>query len=137
MLEDLLHCLVEVPGTPRAKFIKTTQSEKSRLFLPNPGLFCEISRRQSKPGFGRNNLDFSQRCCSREPPAAAVSSTADRVRGKRSIVSAVVAENESTDALVWERVTEALAADVLALPMHPYLDSAIQDKVVEALKAAL
>ena len=34
-------------------------------------------------------------------------------------------------------VTEALAADVLALPMHPYLDSAIQDKVGEALKAAL
>ena len=35
------------------------------------------------------------------------------------------------------KVTEALAADVLALPMHPYLDSAIQDKVGEALKAAL
>ena len=34
-------------------------------------------------------------------------------------------------------VTEALAADVLALPMHPYIDSAIQDKVGEALKAAL
>ena len=34
-------------------------------------------------------------------------------------------------------VTEALAADVLALPMHPYLDVAIQDKVVEALRAAL
>ena len=34
-------------------------------------------------------------------------------------------------------VTEALAADVLALPMHPYLDSAKQDKVGEALKAAL
>ena len=34
-------------------------------------------------------------------------------------------------------VTEALAADVLALPMHPYLDSAIQYKVGEALKAAL
>ena len=34
-------------------------------------------------------------------------------------------------------VTEALAADVLALPMHPYLDSAIQDKVGDALKAAL
>tara|TARA_B100000963_G_C22284647_1_gene518706 strand:- start:119 stop:547 length:429 start_codon:yes stop_codon:yes gene_type:complete len=33
-------------------------------------------------------------------------------------------------------VTEALAADVLALPMHPYLDVAIQDKVVEALRAA-
>ena len=35
------------------------------------------------------------------------------------------------------KVTEALAADVLALPMHPYLDSDIQDKVGEALKAAL
>ena len=35
------------------------------------------------------------------------------------------------------KVTEALAADVLALPMHPYLDSAIQDKVGKALKAAL
>ena len=34
-------------------------------------------------------------------------------------------------------VTEALAADVLALPMHPYLDASIQDKVVEALRAAL
>ena len=34
-------------------------------------------------------------------------------------------------------VTEALAADVLALPMHPYLDSAIQNKVGDALKAAL
>ena len=33
-------------------------------------------------------------------------------------------------------VTEALAADVLALPMHPYLDASIQDKVVEALRAA-
>lgn len=35
------------------------------------------------------------------------------------------------------KVTEALATDVLALPMHPYLDSATQDKVGEALKAAL
>ena len=33
-------------------------------------------------------------------------------------------------------ITEALAADVLALPMHPYLDAATQDKVVEALRAA-
>ena len=35
------------------------------------------------------------------------------------------------------KVTEALAADVLALPMHPYLDSTTQDKVGKALKAAL
>ncbi|MEC7191693.1 MAG: DegT/DnrJ/EryC1/StrS aminotransferase family protein, partial [Pseudomonadota bacterium] len=35
------------------------------------------------------------------------------------------------------KVTEALAADVLALPMHPYLHPAIQDKVGKALKAAL
>ena len=34
-------------------------------------------------------------------------------------------------------VTEELAADVLALPMHPYLDTAIQNKVGEALRAAL
>ena len=34
-------------------------------------------------------------------------------------------------------VTEALAADVLALPMHPYIDAVTQDKVGEALKAAL
>ena len=34
-------------------------------------------------------------------------------------------------------VTEALAADVLALPMHPYLDEADQDKVADTLKAAL
>ena len=34
-------------------------------------------------------------------------------------------------------VTEALAADVLALPMHPYLSAADQDKVAAALKAAL
>jgi len=34
-------------------------------------------------------------------------------------------------------VTEALAGDVLALPMHPYLDAATQDKVAEALKKAL
>ena len=33
-------------------------------------------------------------------------------------------------------ITEALAADVLALPMHPYLDAKIQDRVGEALKAA-
>ena len=34
-------------------------------------------------------------------------------------------------------LTEAMAADVLALPMHPYLDSATQDKVAKALKKAL
>ena len=34
-------------------------------------------------------------------------------------------------------VTEALAADVLALPMHPYLSEADQDKVADTLKAAL
>ena len=34
-------------------------------------------------------------------------------------------------------VTEALAADVLALPMHPYLSQADQDKVADALTAAL
>ena len=34
-------------------------------------------------------------------------------------------------------VTEALAADVLALPMHPYLDTAIQDTIEEALRKAL
>jgi dTDP-4-amino-4,6-dideoxygalactose transaminase len=34
-------------------------------------------------------------------------------------------------------VTEALAADVLALPMHPYLDADTQDKVAKALKGAL
>lgn len=34
-------------------------------------------------------------------------------------------------------ITEALAADVLALPMHPYLDADTQDKVAEALKGAL
>ncbi len=34
-------------------------------------------------------------------------------------------------------VTEALAVDVLALPMHPYLSEADQDKVADTLKAAL
>ena len=34
-------------------------------------------------------------------------------------------------------VTEALSADVLALPMHPYLDTSTQDIVVKALKGAL
>ena len=34
-------------------------------------------------------------------------------------------------------VTETLAADVLALPMHPYLDTATQDKVADALKKSL
>ena len=34
-------------------------------------------------------------------------------------------------------VTEALAADVLALPMHPYLKAVTQDKVVAALSKAL
>ncbi|MBL81741.1 MAG: aminotransferase DegT [Rhodospirillaceae bacterium] len=34
-------------------------------------------------------------------------------------------------------ITETIAADVLALPMHPYLNAAIQHKVAEALKAAL
>ena len=34
-------------------------------------------------------------------------------------------------------VTEALAADVLALPMHPYLDATTQDIVAEALRKAL
>lgn len=34
-------------------------------------------------------------------------------------------------------ITEALAADVLALPMHPYLEEEVQDKVVAALNAAL
>ena len=34
-------------------------------------------------------------------------------------------------------VTAALAEDVLALPMHPYLDATSQDKVKEALRAAI
>ena len=67
----------------RARPSEAIRSENSKLFLPNLGLLCEISRRalrapggllgeralrgrralleisQSKPGFGRNNLDFS------------------------------------------------------------------------------
>ncbi len=34
-------------------------------------------------------------------------------------------------------VSEALAAEVLSLPMHPYLSEAVQDRVVAALRAAL
>jgi dTDP-4-amino-4,6-dideoxygalactose transaminase len=34
-------------------------------------------------------------------------------------------------------VTERLAGEVLSLPMHPYLDAVIQDRVAAAIKAAL
>ncbi len=34
-------------------------------------------------------------------------------------------------------VSERLADQVLSLPMHPYLDAAVQDRIVAALKAAL
>jgi dTDP-4-amino-4,6-dideoxygalactose transaminase len=34
-------------------------------------------------------------------------------------------------------VSDRLAGEVIALPMHPYLDEATQDRVVAAVKAAL
>jgi dTDP-4-amino-4,6-dideoxygalactose transaminase len=34
-------------------------------------------------------------------------------------------------------ISERLAAEVVSLPMHPYLDEAMQDRIVEALKGAL
>ncbi|WP_336490111.1 DegT/DnrJ/EryC1/StrS family aminotransferase [Methylobacterium nigriterrae] len=34
-------------------------------------------------------------------------------------------------------ITEALAGDVLSLPMHPYLELEAQDRIVEAMRAAL
>ena len=34
-------------------------------------------------------------------------------------------------------VSERLAAEVLSLPMHPYLDAAAQDRIVTALAGAL
>jgi dTDP-4-amino-4,6-dideoxygalactose transaminase len=34
-------------------------------------------------------------------------------------------------------VAERLAAEVLSLPMHPYLDAATQDRIAAALEAAL
>ena len=34
-------------------------------------------------------------------------------------------------------VSERLAAEVLSLPMHPYLDAATQDRIAAALRAAL
>jgi dTDP-4-amino-4,6-dideoxygalactose transaminase len=34
-------------------------------------------------------------------------------------------------------VSEALSAEVLSLPMHPYLDDAIQDRIVAAVRAAV
>jgi dTDP-4-amino-4,6-dideoxygalactose transaminase len=35
------------------------------------------------------------------------------------------------------RVSEQLAREVLSLPMHPYLDSATQDRIIDAVRAAL
>ena len=34
-------------------------------------------------------------------------------------------------------VSERLAGEVLSLPMHPYLDEATQDRIADALRAAL
>ncbi|AVO45537.1 DegT/DnrJ/EryC1/StrS family aminotransferase [Phreatobacter cathodiphilus] len=34
-------------------------------------------------------------------------------------------------------VSDRLAGDVISLPMHPYLDAALQDRVVESVRAAL
>jgi dTDP-4-amino-4,6-dideoxygalactose transaminase len=34
-------------------------------------------------------------------------------------------------------VSEALARQVISLPMHPYLDAAAQDRVIEAVRIAL
>jgi dTDP-4-amino-4,6-dideoxygalactose transaminase len=34
-------------------------------------------------------------------------------------------------------VSDRLAAEVLSLPMHPYLDDLTQDRIVEALRKAL
>jgi dTDP-4-amino-4,6-dideoxygalactose transaminase len=34
-------------------------------------------------------------------------------------------------------VSDRLAAEVLSLPMHPYLDEGTQDRIVAALRAAL
>jgi dTDP-4-amino-4,6-dideoxygalactose transaminase len=34
-------------------------------------------------------------------------------------------------------VSEALAGEVLSLPMHPYLDEAVQDRIIEAVRRAL
>ncbi|MBF0246633.1 MAG: hypothetical protein HQL36_00955 [Alphaproteobacteria bacterium] len=32
-------------------------------------------------------------------------------------------------------VSDRLAGEVLSLPMHPYLDAATQDKIIEAVQA--
>jgi dTDP-4-amino-4,6-dideoxygalactose transaminase len=34
-------------------------------------------------------------------------------------------------------VAERLAAEVVSLPMHPYLDEATQDRIIEATRGAL
>jgi dTDP-4-amino-4,6-dideoxygalactose transaminase len=34
-------------------------------------------------------------------------------------------------------VSERLAAEVISLPMHAYLDEAIQDRIIEAVRRAL
>jgi dTDP-4-amino-4,6-dideoxygalactose transaminase len=34
-------------------------------------------------------------------------------------------------------VSDALAAEVISLPMHPYLDEATQDRIIDAVKTAL
>ena len=34
-------------------------------------------------------------------------------------------------------VSEQLAAEVISLPMHPYLDAATQDRIIEAVRHAL
>jgi len=36
----------------------------------------------------------------------------------------------------WTPASERLAASVLSLPMHPYLDEATQDRIIEAVLAA-
>jgi dTDP-4-amino-4,6-dideoxygalactose transaminase len=38
---------------------------------------------------------------------------------------------------VTQSVTEGLAGRVLSLPMHPYLEPDVQDRVIEALGAAI
>ncbi len=34
-------------------------------------------------------------------------------------------------------VSDRVAAEVVALPMHPYLDEAVQDRIVAAARASL
>jgi dTDP-4-amino-4,6-dideoxygalactose transaminase len=34
-------------------------------------------------------------------------------------------------------VTDQLAEEVISLPMHAYLDAATQDRIIEAVRAAL